>query len=123
MKLSGGVSVSSDRRSFLKGAVHCAGMTAVSKMTGFAMPAYAGDVPVPDAKSMEDLSNAVVIAPRGLSKREQKAVQVLIEEVEKRTAIRWPASEDAQPRKSCRFAAGTESWFRVAFGSRRILAP
>jgi len=92
--------VSSDRRSFLKGAVHCAGMTAVSKMTGFAMPAYAGDVPVPDAKSMEDLSNAVVIAPRGLSKREQKAVQVLIEEVEKRTAIRWPASEDAQPQSS-----------------------
>lgn len=92
--------MSSDRRSFLKGAVHCAGMTAVSKMTGFAMPAYAGDVPVPDAKSMEDLSNAVVIAPRGLSKREQKAVQVLIEEVEKRTAIRWPASEDAQPQSS-----------------------
>src|ERR1035437_8939667 len=69
-------------------------------MTGFAMPANAGDVPSPDPKSMEDLNNAVVVAPHGLSKREQKAVQVLIEEVEKRTAIRWSISEDVQPQSS-----------------------
>ena len=92
--------MSSDRRSFLKGAVRCAGLTAVSRMTGFAMPANAGDVPSPDPKSMEDLNNAVVVAPHGLSKREQKAVQVLIEEVEKRTAIRWSISEDVQPQSS-----------------------
>jgi hypothetical protein len=40
-----------------------------------------------------DLSRAVVVAPDTLSRRERKAVQVLIEEVEKRTEFRWPVVE------------------------------
>lgn len=37
-----------------------------------------------------DLKDAVVVAPESLSRRERKAVQVLVEEVEKRTEFRWP---------------------------------
>ena len=36
-----------------------------------------------------DLSQAVIIQPPTLSRREQKAVSVLAEEVEKRTGIQW----------------------------------
>lgn len=43
-----------------------------------------------------DLSNAVVVSPPGLSDPENKAVQMLVEEVEKRTGIRWPRT-DAWP--------------------------
>ncbi len=46
-----------------------------------------------------DLKGAVVVAPGTLSRRERKAVQMLVEEVEKRTEIRWPVVE--------RLAAGT----------------
>ncbi len=37
-----------------------------------------------------DLQNAVIVSPAGLSPREKQAVQMLIEEVEKRTQLRWP---------------------------------
>jgi hypothetical protein len=37
-----------------------------------------------------DLSNAVVVFPSNLSGPERKAVTMLVEEVEKRTRIRWP---------------------------------
>ena len=37
-----------------------------------------------------DLAKAVVVAPQGLSARQNKAVTMLVEEVEKRTRIRWP---------------------------------
>jgi hypothetical protein len=63
-------------------------------MTGLAMPGIGDSVPTPDTARMESLGNAIVVAPHGLSKREQKAVQVLVEEVEKRTAIRWAVVED-----------------------------
>ena len=36
-----------------------------------------------------DLSKAVVVCPEGMSAREQKAVTVLLEEVEKRTRLQW----------------------------------
>ncbi len=36
-----------------------------------------------------DLSRAVVVAPAGLSGPEKKAVQMLVDEVHKRTQIRW----------------------------------
>jgi hypothetical protein len=39
-----------------------------------------------------DLSKAVVISPADLSKQEQKALMLLVEEVEKRTLIRWQVS-------------------------------
>src|ERR1043166_9254894 len=37
-----------------------------------------------------ELTNAVVVFPSGLSGPERKAVTMLVEEVEKRTRIRWP---------------------------------
>lgn len=52
-----------------------------------------------DAK-LKDLTNAVVVAPDGLSPREKKAVTMLIDEVFKRTMVKWtlaktlPASGD-----------------------------
>jgi len=36
-----------------------------------------------------DLSKAIVVSPPDLSDPEQKAVHMLVEEVEKRTRIRW----------------------------------
>src|SRR3954471_6712994 len=37
-----------------------------------------------------DLSNAVVVMPAEFSAQEKKAVSMLVEEVEKRTQLRWP---------------------------------
>ena len=42
-----------------------------------------------------DLSRAVVVAPAGLSRLEQKAVTLLVEEVEKRSQIRWEVRTDS----------------------------
>ncbi len=42
-----------------------------------------------------DLSKAVVVAPAGLAGPERKAVQVLVEEVEKRTQIQWEVTREA----------------------------
>ena len=41
-----------------------------------------------------DLRNAVVVTPPNLNGPERKAVAMLVEEVEKRTGIRWPVSSD-----------------------------
>ena len=41
-----------------------------------------------------DLTHAVVVAPQGLSPREQNAVAMLVEEVEKRSHVRWPVAEE-----------------------------
>ena len=38
-----------------------------------------------------DLTRAVVVVPDGLSSTESKAVRVLVEEVRRRTRIRWDA--------------------------------
>jgi hypothetical protein len=43
---------------------------------------------------MIDLSDAVVVAPSGLSRQEQKAVSVLVEEVESRSGRRWGVREN-----------------------------
>lgn len=71
-----------------------------------------------------NLSNALVVAPATLSGPERKAVQMLVEEVEKRTQIRWPV-EEAAPRavgrptiaiRSEAGAAGPAEGFRVHSG-------
>ncbi len=41
------------------------------------------------AAPVVDLTHASVVTPSGLSKPEQKAVQMLVEEVEKRSRVRW----------------------------------
>lgn len=47
----------------------------------------AGSLP---AAGTLDLTKAVVVAPQSLSARQNKAITMLVEEVEKRTRIRWP---------------------------------
>jgi len=43
---------------------------------------------------MLDLTHAVVVSPPDLSTREKKAVAMLLDEVEKRTRLRWPCMAD-----------------------------
>ncbi len=43
-----------------------------------------------------DLSKAVVLIPKEASPRQKKAAQMLVEEVEKRTQIRWPIENQAK---------------------------
>jgi len=43
--------------------------------------------------AMLDVTHAVVVAPSGLSATEQRAATMLIEEVEKRTGVRWERSQ------------------------------
>ena len=43
--------------------------------------------------ALVDLTKAIIVAPRDLAKPEQKAVRMLVEEVEKRTQICWARSE------------------------------
>ena len=83
-----------NRRRFLKDATLYASVMGVSRLSGFA-PAEARPSATdrPPADSALDLGDAIVVAPRVSSKREQKAVQVLVEEVEKRTGIRWQVVE------------------------------
>ncbi|MBZ5670567.1 MAG: hypothetical protein LAO04_12655 [Acidobacteriia bacterium] len=86
-----------DRRDFLKGAVAFAGVSAISRRLD-SLPIdgttrqgstsrEGGDSG--DGGTRLDLSRALVVTPPTLSRREQKAVSVLTEEVEKRTGIRW----------------------------------
>ncbi len=54
-----------------------------------------------------DLSQAVVVAPRTLSARERKAVQVLVEEVEKRTEFRWKVVGHLTPEQTSAVVVGS----------------
>src|SRR5438132_10181073 len=44
-----------------------------------------------------DLGNAIVITPPNLSVPEKKAVSMLLDEVQKRTQIRWATASDWPP--------------------------
>src|SRR3954465_15313826 len=48
--------------------------------------------PLPGAAALVDLSRTVVVAPGRMSGPESNAVRMLIEEVEKRTQVRWTRS-------------------------------
>lgn len=48
-----------------------------------------------DAATMDiDLSQAILITPATLSPQEQKAVDLLLDEVERRTGVRWPETHE-----------------------------
>ena len=53
------------------------------------LPPQPGAVPVRDESVMIDLTDAIVVAPAGLSRTETKAVAVLVDEVATRTGRRW----------------------------------
>lgn len=89
-----------DRRQFLKDGLVFAGLTSVPQAAG---PAR-GSAPTPQTQAPTakplDLGKTVVVASDGLSSRERKAVQVLVEEVEKRAQIRWAVVQDLNPEQS-----------------------
>lgn len=66
------------------------------------------------APGMADYSKAVVIAPAGLSKTEQKAVVMLVDEVAKRSRLRWSVVEQADKNQEVP---------RVIVGSKETLKP
>ena len=56
-------------------------------------PVQSSPAPGTDPAMMIDLTDAIVVAPAGLSRREKKAVAVLVEEVESRSGRRWEVRE------------------------------
>lgn len=83
-----------NRRKFLKSSTTVPG--AAVAFYWLRSTARAGDVVSFGAQELAanqgnplDLTNAVIVTPQRLSRREQKAVGMLVEEVEKRTQIRW----------------------------------
>ncbi|HEV2424856.1 MAG TPA: hypothetical protein VGZ29_08515 [Terriglobia bacterium] len=70
-----------------------------------------------------DLGSSVVVAPAGLSARERKAVQVLVEEVEKRAQVRWTVVEDLTPGQSAAVVVGSRQTLSGHSGSLRGLVP
>jgi len=80
-----------NRRRFLKNSALYSGLVGAFGLTGAGSPGLlAQDTGLSANSGAIDLKDAVVVAPDTLSKRERKAVQVLVEEVEKRTGFRWP---------------------------------
>jgi len=78
-----------------------------------------------------DLSNAVVVPAPNLNVTERKAVTMLVDEVEKRTGIRWPVAipssegvrievlaQSSQPAEGYRVEAGS-SWVRITGNDAR----
>ena len=97
-----------DRRQFLKDGLVYTGLTSVPRLAAL------GESPVPGTSQSQastanplDLSKTAIVAPRSLSARERKAVQVLVEEVEKRTQIRWAVVEDLAPQQSAAVVVGS----------------
>ena len=80
---------------------------------GCSLPAYA------QINSALDLTRAVVVAPANFSGPENKAVQMLIEEVEKRSHLRWArvnqAPNDGTPFISINRAIGKDSLAREGY--------
>ncbi|MEZ5355092.1 MAG: glycoside hydrolase family 20 zincin-like fold domain-containing protein [Bryobacteraceae bacterium] len=54
-----------------------------------------------------ELTGATVLAPATLNAREKKAVSVLVEEVEKRTQVRWPVAAQGNSAASIAIAKGS----------------
>lgn len=65
-----------------------------------------------EAAGMLDLTGAVVVAPEGMSGPEQKAVRMLVEEVEQRSGIRWTVRARWPEDQSPTIAVGREADLR-----------
>src|SRR5690242_20012331 len=64
-----------------------------------------------------DLSKAVVVAPANLAGPEKKAVDMLVDEVHKRTAIRWSVTE-TWPKGDEPVVAINPRWLLAAFAGQ-----
>jgi hypothetical protein len=100
--------VTMNRRGFLKHGLICTGLMGASPLTTFEQGVTpAASRGQASTASRLDLSEAVVVAPRTLSARERKAVQVLVEEVEKRTQFRWTIVERLTPEQPSAVVVGS----------------
>lgn len=96
-----------DRRKFLKAGTILAGSLASSVgLNSISSEMYAKSGAPPAgrntpavAEELLDLTEAIIVTPSGLTSREEKAITLLVEEVENRTGIRWPV-EHAFPHSS-----------------------
>ncbi len=87
-----------DRRKFLKtGATLAGSLTSSVRLNSISSETYAksatplsGRNASAEAEELLNLTKAVIVAPPGLTSREEKAIALLVEEVEKRTGIHWP---------------------------------
>ena len=70
-----------------------------------------------------DLKNAVVLAPAALSRPEKKAVAMLIEEVERRTQVRWATVSTPPPNSRAVIAVGQAASLRPLLGARMDRLP
>ena len=97
-----------NRRRFLTDSLVGAGLMGASPLTTWSRGAGTAASPseVPTASEL-DLSKAVVVAPATLSARERKAVQVLVEEVEKRTEFRWTVVGHLTPEQPLAVVVGS----------------
>ncbi len=101
-----------DRRDFLRYGTAVTGIGASPELLGaVSPPANQSGAPqhsqtLAGTGTLLDLSGAVVITPPGISKRDQKAAQVLVEEVERRTEVRWPSTNDWPESAPARIVVG-----------------
>ncbi|HXH51627.1 MAG TPA: hypothetical protein VNM47_19985 [Terriglobia bacterium] len=114
-----------NRRRFLKDGLLYSGMIAARGWSGAHRPALlAQNGGQPSNLGAIDLKDSVVVAPEGLSRREQKAVQLLIEEVEKRTGLRWPVASRFEPGSNSHIVVGSDQALKQAgTGLPRELLP
>jgi hypothetical protein len=112
-----------NRRRFLKEGLVCAGVIGTYPLAtwnrGISAATSQGGGSITHAL---DLSQAVVVAPATLSARERKAVQVLVEEVEKRTAFRWRIVGHLTPEQPSAVVVGSKEALRL-IGSDLGLSP
>lgn len=79
-----------NRRSFVKEGFLYSGLIGAWGWNGGGGAVFAQNGAQTAKTSTIDLKGAIVVTPEVQSRREQKAVQLLVEEVEKRTETRWP---------------------------------
>jgi hypothetical protein len=84
--------------SSMRNQLHLLGMIFASLLIGHLSSARGDES---SSQSILDLSNAVVVAPASQSGPQRQAVRMLVEEVERRTNLRWPVQvnrpEDGKP--------------------------
>lgn len=120
-----------DRRRFLKQAGGYLGSAAGLAMTPSA--GTAGGAPAPSATAARDesiagppwldLTQAQIYAPAGLSPREERALRVLTEEVEKRTELRLPLVREWPSAPTPMVVAGRNATLSRRHGHPPVNAP
>ncbi|MGH9398035.1 MAG: hypothetical protein ACRD18_14445, partial [Terriglobia bacterium] len=109
-----------DRRNFLKNTTMLAGVVAPPRLLkpfsaqGKCLENQTGAPN--EGGGARDLSSAVVVVPQTMSKRERKVVQVLVEEVERRTRIRLPVRETWPASSAAKIVIGTPDSLRKLGG-------